>query len=85
MLSYVGYQYFYALMDIRKTYFEVQVEVSMIKQQKNAGKKIIYIKRHHDSTNQYNAITNTANLTHNSEDWFTAWYAKYYNVDKIDY
>lgn len=85
MLSYAGYQYFYAAMDIRKTYFEVQVEVSMIKQQKKEGKKIIYINRHHDSTNQYNAITNTANLTHNSEDWFTAWYAKYYNVDKIDY
>lgn len=80
-----GYYYFYAFLDIKKTYYQIEKEINMIEVQKREGKKNIFVIRHKDSVNKYNAITGTANLTHNKEDWYTAWYAKYYDVDSIDY
>ncbi len=77
------FSYASAADSILTTYSEVQLELTQIQQQKEAGIEDVTVTPHKRPSNDYNALYGTANLTDNREQWFNLWIAKYYGVKSI--
>lgn len=78
-----SYRYVSAYYDIKKTYNEVEIEISQIEEQKNRGILDVTVDRFEDAESMYNAFWGSANLGEDRNSWFNSWMAEYYGVNSI--
>lgn len=77
------YRYKNAYFDIKRTYKEIEIEISQIEEQKNRGILDVTVDRFEDAESMYNALWGTGNLNEDRNSWVNSWMAEYYGVDSI--